>query len=211
MLSAIKIRVNRENAKKSTGPKTPEGKAAVSQNSVTHGFRSRRAVLLIENPHEYKELCQTYYEEWQQLVVNKWKLARYEAVESHACMQSTLLHMAFKDPLQYKTEKCTVKFPSLSHKREVVAERSLTRAGQHVARVERSYFRALQFLERLQDRRLKQLPVRRQPVQAAAAPPPAKPKVLTAGASAAASTAAAPQPAAPVLRPVPARHRASGA
>jgi len=36
--SSCKIEANRRNAQHSTGPKTPEGKAKSSQNSITHGI-----------------------------------------------------------------------------------------------------------------------------------------------------------------------------
>jgi hypothetical protein len=38
MATQKQIKANRQNAKKSTGPKTAEGKAAVSQNAVKHGL-----------------------------------------------------------------------------------------------------------------------------------------------------------------------------
>jgi hypothetical protein len=38
MSTEAQIKANRQNAKKSTGPKTAEGKAAVSQNAVKHGL-----------------------------------------------------------------------------------------------------------------------------------------------------------------------------
>ncbi len=44
---------NRLNAQKSTGPKTPEGKEKVSQNAITHGLTAFRPVLANENPEEY--------------------------------------------------------------------------------------------------------------------------------------------------------------
>jgi hypothetical protein len=42
--SAAKLAANRANAQASTGPRTPEGKAASSQNAVKHGLYSRRTM-----------------------------------------------------------------------------------------------------------------------------------------------------------------------
>jgi len=44
---------NKENAKNSTGPKTPEGKAVVAMNAISHGILSRRLFLGGENPVEF--------------------------------------------------------------------------------------------------------------------------------------------------------------
>src|SRR6266851_1680995 len=40
MPSAARIAANRSNARRSTGPRTPRGKAASSRNACKHGFRS---------------------------------------------------------------------------------------------------------------------------------------------------------------------------
>jgi len=47
--SKKQIRANRANAKKSTGPKTPEGKRTSSRNATTHGLYSRD--LIVDSPH----------------------------------------------------------------------------------------------------------------------------------------------------------------
>jgi len=50
---------NRENAKCSTGPKTPEGKAAASHNAVKHGLLARIPVLpLVESQVEWDGHCE---------------------------------------------------------------------------------------------------------------------------------------------------------
>ncbi len=53
MTTEAQIEANRANAQKSTGPRTPEGKAAVAQNAVKHGLLARTAVLHGEDWEEH--------------------------------------------------------------------------------------------------------------------------------------------------------------
>jgi hypothetical protein len=53
MSTQKQINANRKNAQKSTGPKTEEGKAAVSQNAVKHGLFSD-SLIRGENPDVYE-------------------------------------------------------------------------------------------------------------------------------------------------------------
>jgi hypothetical protein len=54
-ISEKKLQTNRENAKKSTGPKTPEGKARSSQNAVKHGLLARQILINDDDPNEKAE------------------------------------------------------------------------------------------------------------------------------------------------------------
>jgi hypothetical protein len=54
MSTETQINANRLNSQKSTGPKTPDGKAKVSQNAVTHGLTSHRPVLDMEDTAEFR-------------------------------------------------------------------------------------------------------------------------------------------------------------
>jgi hypothetical protein len=56
MTSARKAEANRQNAQKSTGPKTPEGKAAVSLNALKHGLLSKEILLPGEDEAALREL-----------------------------------------------------------------------------------------------------------------------------------------------------------
>jgi hypothetical protein len=134
MATLKQFEANRRNAQKSTGPKTPEGKAAVSMNSLRHGFRARTVVLPGENPEEFHQLCDDLEVEWhpqsrteqfyvEQMAVSQWKLTRMEVVEVNI----------FKD-----TDAPSKQLPMLD------------RLWQAEARMERSYSRAQRELERLQ-------------------------------------------------------------
>ncbi len=54
MSSESQILANRLNAQKSTGPRTPQGKAAVSQNAVKHGLLTRRDVISSESQADFE-------------------------------------------------------------------------------------------------------------------------------------------------------------
>ena len=53
MITEAKILANRHNAKKSTGPRTHQGKAAVSQNAVKHGLLARQDVISPESQADF--------------------------------------------------------------------------------------------------------------------------------------------------------------
>jgi hypothetical protein len=58
---------NRQNAKKSTGPRTPEGKDASSRNRLVHGLRANKHILLDEEPDEFLDLLRDLYDRFQPL------------------------------------------------------------------------------------------------------------------------------------------------
>ncbi len=54
MATQAQILANRRNAQKSTGPRTSEGKAAVSQNAVKHGLLTRHDVISSESQDDFR-------------------------------------------------------------------------------------------------------------------------------------------------------------
>src|SRR6266404_964916 len=137
MATLKQFEANRRNAQKSTGPKSPEGKAAVSMNSLRHGLRARTVVLPGENREEFNQLCDDLEVEWhpqsrtehfylEQMAVSQWKLTRMEVGEA----------AIFED-----AAASTTKIPLLD------------RLWQAECRLERSYARAQRELERLQNSR----------------------------------------------------------
>lgn len=63
MTSPAKIEANRRNALMSTGPRTPEGKAASRFNAVSHGLTASAPLLPHEEREDYEELAGAFREE----------------------------------------------------------------------------------------------------------------------------------------------------
>ena len=60
------IRANRQNAQKSTGPRTEAGKAKARMNALKHGLRSKSApVLPHEDPAEFDARIREWVDEWK--------------------------------------------------------------------------------------------------------------------------------------------------
>jgi hypothetical protein len=84
---------NRANAQKSTGPKTPEGKAAVRLNALKHGLTAETAVIPGEEDGDFNQLCATFLDHFQpdgpletalvhQIVMAQWRIARCRGIET---------------------------------------------------------------------------------------------------------------------------------
>jgi hypothetical protein len=91
-LSAAQLRANRRNAQKSTGPKTPEGKARSSKNALKHGFCSTDIFMEGEDRCEFyrfriemlrftrpRNIVEEQFSE--QVIRGAWKLKRLQGAE----------------------------------------------------------------------------------------------------------------------------------
>jgi len=95
MTSQAQINANRLNSQKSTGPRTDEGKRAVSQNAVTHGLFAHDAVIKCEDPAEYELHREALLDELnpvgaiesmlaERIVSLSWRLQRVERMQNQA-------------------------------------------------------------------------------------------------------------------------------
>src|ERR1019366_362977 len=86
------INANRENAKKSSGPKTAEGKDASSRNRLLHGLRANKHILLDEDPADFLFLLHDHLDRFQpvgpgeetlvlRIANDQWRLRRAFTME----------------------------------------------------------------------------------------------------------------------------------
>jgi hypothetical protein len=95
MSTEAQIIANRRNALKSTGPRTPQGKAIVSQNALKHGFSTRQAVICSEKQADFDLYRDQLLEELnpqspmesilaERIVTLSWRLKRAENIQNQA-------------------------------------------------------------------------------------------------------------------------------
>src|ERR1700729_21519 len=90
-MSSKQLAANRNNALKSTGPKTPEGRAVSKLNALKHGIRSKellvRGLNINEDRRELDALYERFWEQYHpvgpaeealvdQIVTAHWRLRR---------------------------------------------------------------------------------------------------------------------------------------
>jgi len=93
MATEAQIKANRENAKKSTGPRTAEGKRTAAQNALKHGLFGREKTIHGESNEEYDRHREAFLDELkpatmaesvlaERIVTLSWRLKRAERMEN---------------------------------------------------------------------------------------------------------------------------------
>jgi hypothetical protein len=139
---------NRRNAPLSTGPVTPEGKAAVRLNALKHGLTAENATIFDEDDDAFDEFRDTFLDHLQpagpletalvhQMVMAQWRLARLRRLETglfdlgltdrEADIKEEYTNLTSRSRLAYVFRKSTDPLATL---------------GRYEARIERSFYRA---------------------------------------------------------------------
>ena len=89
IVSNNKVRANRENAKKSTGPRTVSGKEKVSGNALSHGLTAEKHVIIGESIDEF----------------NTFKDSMFK-VRTFWCVRGRNFHKACRAIMEIKEGRC---------------------------------------------------------------------------------------------------------
>jgi len=120
-MSLKQIAANRANAQKSTGPRTPEGRATSKLNALKHGILSREVLVgglhAKEKRREFEKLQQQFHEDWQPVGVTEAMLVD-QMVTAHWRRRRALLAEAGEialsvDGEQWKRESRSLKLTTL--------------------------------------------------------------------------------------------------
>jgi hypothetical protein len=144
------IEANRCNAQKSTGPRTPEGKAVSKMNALKSGINAESLLIRMEEQADLEALIAEYYQRFQPatpeercfvdiLTRDEWQLRRLSAIEAELWEhQLTLLDDDEPYPRGHAFQ---------------LADSTFARLQRRIDQTERSYKNALHELERLQQSR----------------------------------------------------------
>jgi hypothetical protein len=162
MTSQKKIEANRRNALKSTGPKTPKGKAKVSKNALKHGLLSNQVLL----PEEDKVMLENFASRIRselapagelefllvdRIITSSWRIRRLLGVEVG-------IYEEEESPKSFEYGESRSMGDIFDH----VANTSdaFSKLSRYESAIERSLYRALHELQRLQaDRAGEAVPV----------------------------------------------------
>src|ERR1700680_4112858 len=157
MATEKQFEANRLNAQKSTGPKTPEGRAAVRLNGVKHGLTGESIILKGESQADFTQLFDSLEAEHDpvtpteealvvQLAMATWRLRRLYRQEAgfYTCQLQSLVGMQ-KD----------LNLDDAGRMGHAAAwsESKLNMFNRQEARLERTFYRALHELQRLRKER----------------------------------------------------------
>jgi len=202
---------NRRNAKKSTGPKTAEGKQTSRLNSVVHGLYSTVMVLNREDKQVYNGLYVGFRERFrpvdafeldlvERLVCCSWQMRRITAIEAGVLHMG--MHEVGERPYMWGEE---------IGPRELLGEAFRPDGGKcqptleaislQRGRWERSYFKTLHELERVQAERPAHVPTTPLPIEIPFPEPPPGSQPATATPEPPPEPPAEPAPAAPAEAP----------
>lgn len=186
MASEAQIEANKLNAQKSTGPKSPEGKAVSSRNATTHGLTATAVIIDGENPLVFDAVRERLFVEFgpetlmeaefvEQLAGILWRLRRAPVFEA-----ALTEWVAFRTVKGASTEPLAPLMPSaesvvasssrggkvFAHTGGVTIEKLLeedllSKLGRHEAHLRRELRKTLEMLRELQEDRFDEGEARR--------------------------------------------------
>ena len=167
MTTDAQINANRENAQKSTGPVTAEGKAVVSQNALNHGLFAVQDVLTTENQAEFDLLREQMLAQLapggavesmlaHRAISLSWRLRRAETMQAQVTQDMVESHIIHEQVnLGRRTPKEPREVPEYLAigrvaKRDWGGERLIERLFEYERRIEKSLYKTMAELRAMQ-------------------------------------------------------------
>ncbi len=171
MATEEQVRANRENAQKSTGPRTPEGKARSSLNALTHGLTSEDSLVFGEDREEFVAFCAAWMAELAPVGVKEealadriagsaWKLKRVGRAERRYTWLYFIDHHSKRINLDELDAYHRLVVSDNMTADILGKERFFANLDRHEAHIEREFYRAMDRLDKFQAERTEERPRR---------------------------------------------------
>ncbi len=155
---------NRQNALKSTGPRTAAGKHRVAMNAFKHGLSGQNLCLQADESVPYFDLALRFIEDLrpvgvreeqlaQKIIDGNWRLNRAAAMENNLLNNDTVREtdrLTSDDP-----RSAVIAGQGNAWRADCFGARALESLGRHEARIARTQFKMTAEFDMLQARRLK--------------------------------------------------------
>jgi hypothetical protein len=160
MASEAQIAANRLNAQRSTGPRTPQGKAMMQRNPLRHGLSAASVVLFYESEAEFEQFRQDLASDFrpqgaeecalvEQIAILRWRLRCASRVEAALVNAEVDRRRELLDAGASRTQ-----YPIDAGMIFDGCVQSLVTLTRYEASIERQLSRACAMLERRQARRV---------------------------------------------------------
>jgi hypothetical protein len=160
MISERQQEANRRNAAKSHGPTTPEGRAAVRMNALKHGLTAAEIILpTVEEKIDFEQFRAAFEEECQpvgpieqvlveDLVAARWRMNRVRKMEpGFFTLRLQVMRRQIKEDFSNLDAQAHL---ALIFRDDLHDPDTIGKMSRYEARFERSFYKALKELQRLQ-------------------------------------------------------------
>lgn len=159
MTTARQAAANRRNARKSTGPKSREGKLRVSMNALAHGLCATEPVVPGEDPARYRQVLEALRAEYEprtplemllleRAAAGLWRLARLQRIEAALLTADPAMRRQQADHLKIVARDGSLEPTSGELLAASYRRLDAWQLSRHEATIERAVYRALAVLDR---------------------------------------------------------------
>ena len=160
MISERQLDANRRNAAKSHGPITPEGRAAVRLNALTHGFTAAEIILpTVEEKIDFEQFRFAFEKEYnpigpteqvlvEDIVTARWRLNRIRMMEPGFFALGLQRRRKVREEIYSNLDGQAHLADVLSY--DAFEDDTYGKMSRYEGRFERTFYKALKELQRLQ-------------------------------------------------------------
>jgi hypothetical protein len=164
MATEAQLNANRQNAKQSTGPRTPKGKAASSRNRMEHGLCAEKLLLTDEDSDAFQALLRDLFSRFRpvgageeslvkRIALAQWRLDRALPVETQLYQEQIAILAVHNPEMSAKELNAQTGLLGPAFKNDCDKSQTFIKLARYETALERSISSSLRQLEAFQKAR----------------------------------------------------------